>query len=118
MGVASTGTPNLRQVSLRVRRSSSKSRTSDSEAGLGGELFTPVANGELFSSFGRYIEVRATLKASSGGVSPVLSTSGCSRRSSKSTSISSRAATRTRSTQALYRGGSGGGAGQRTTSML
>jgi hypothetical protein len=48
-------------------------RTSDSEAGLGGELFTPVANGELFSSFGRYIEVRATLKASSGGVSPVLS---------------------------------------------
>jgi hypothetical protein len=48
-------------------------RTSDSEAGLGGATFLEVVNGELFSSFGRYIEVRATLKASSGGLSPVLS---------------------------------------------
>ncbi len=48
-------------------------RTSDSEAGLGAESFTPVASGELFSSFGRYIEVRVTLKASPEGVSPVLS---------------------------------------------
>jgi hypothetical protein len=48
-------------------------RTADSEAGLGGAAFLAVTNGELFSSFGRYIEVRVTLKASSGGVSPVLS---------------------------------------------
>ncbi len=48
-------------------------RTSDSEAGLGAEPFVPVASGELFSSCGRYIEVRVTLKASPDGVSPVLS---------------------------------------------
>ncbi len=48
-------------------------RTSNSEAGLGGAAFEPVVNGELFSSFGRFIEVRVTLKASSGGESPVLS---------------------------------------------
>jgi hypothetical protein len=48
-------------------------RAADSEAGLGGNPFTPVVNGDLFSLFGRYIEVRTTLKASSGGKSPVLS---------------------------------------------
>jgi hypothetical protein len=48
-------------------------RTSDSEAGLGGATFIPVSNGELFSSFGRFIEVRVTLKASPEGLSPVLS---------------------------------------------
>ncbi len=48
-------------------------RTSDTEAGLGSATFMPVANGGLFSSFGRYIEVRVTLKANPGGVSPVLS---------------------------------------------
>jgi hypothetical protein len=50
-----------------------EARTADSEAGLGGATFIPVANGELFSAFGRFIEVRATLKASPGGASPVLS---------------------------------------------
>ncbi|MEA2000366.1 MAG: hypothetical protein U9N84_00545, partial [Actinomycetota bacterium] len=48
-------------------------RTADSEAGLGGEAFLPVTNAELFSSLGRFIEVRVTLKASPGGSSPVLS---------------------------------------------
>jgi hypothetical protein len=48
-------------------------RTSDTEAGLGGKPFTPVLNGAFFSSFGRFIEVRVTLKASPGGESPVLS---------------------------------------------
>jgi hypothetical protein len=50
-----------------------ETRTSDSEAGLGGATFIRVSNGELFSSFGRYIEVRVTLKASPEGLSPVLS---------------------------------------------
>ena len=48
-------------------------RAADTEAGLGGELFTEVQSGILFSRFGRYIEVRATLKASPEGLSPVLS---------------------------------------------
>jgi hypothetical protein len=50
-----------------------EARAADTEAGLGGQPFQVVANGELFSLFGRYIEVRATLKAASGGTSPVLS---------------------------------------------
>jgi hypothetical protein len=50
-----------------------EARTSDAEAGLGGATFLEVVNGELFSSFGRYIEVRVTLKASPGGLSPILS---------------------------------------------
>jgi hypothetical protein len=50
-----------------------EARSADTEAGLGGQTFQTVANGELFSMFGRYIEVRVTLKASPGGVSPVLS---------------------------------------------
>ena len=48
-------------------------RTSDSAAGLGGQAFVPVSDGELFSSVGRFIEVRVTLKASPDGLSPVLS---------------------------------------------
>jgi hypothetical protein len=48
-------------------------RTSNSEAGLGGASFIAVSNGEFFSAFGRFIEVRVTLKASPGGLSPVLS---------------------------------------------
>jgi len=48
-------------------------RTANTEAGLGGQPFQPVLNGDLFSMFGRFIEVRVTLKASSQGVSPVLS---------------------------------------------
>jgi hypothetical protein len=50
-----------------------EARTADTEAGLGGEPFQTVANDELFSLFGRYIEVRVTLKAAADGTSPVLS---------------------------------------------
>ncbi len=50
-----------------------EARTADTEAGLGGETFQSVANGEFFSLFGRFIEVRATLKAAADGTSPVLS---------------------------------------------
>jgi hypothetical protein len=50
-----------------------EARTADTEAGLGGQAFLPVMNGDSFSSSGRYIEVRVTLKASPGGISPVLS---------------------------------------------
>jgi DNA-binding beta-propeller fold protein YncE len=50
-----------------------EARAADTEAGLGGQAFLPVSNGNLFSSFGRFIEVRVTLKASPGGASPVLS---------------------------------------------
>ncbi|MGB8981506.1 MAG: YncE family protein [Anaerolineales bacterium] len=50
-----------------------EARAADTEAGLGGETFQPILNGELFSMLGRFIEVRVTLKASPGGVSPVLS---------------------------------------------
>jgi hypothetical protein len=50
-----------------------EARAADTEAGLGGQSFQPVANGALFSLFGRYIEARVTLKASADGISPVLS---------------------------------------------
>ncbi len=50
-----------------------EARTADSEAGLGGAVFAAVTNGSLFSSFGRFIEVRVTLKASPEGLGPVLS---------------------------------------------
>jgi sugar lactone lactonase YvrE len=50
-----------------------QARTSNTEAGLGSAPFQAVVNGELFSMFGRFIEVRVTLKASPEGVSPVLS---------------------------------------------
>jgi len=50
-----------------------EARAADTQAGLGGQPFQPVLNGDLFSMFGRFIEVRVTLKASPGGVSPVLS---------------------------------------------
>jgi hypothetical protein len=50
-----------------------EARAADTEAGLGGETFQPITNGELFSMAGRFIEVRVTLKASPGGISPVLS---------------------------------------------
>jgi hypothetical protein len=50
-----------------------EARAADTEAGLGGETFQTVLNGELFSQYGRYIEVRVTLKASPEGASPVLS---------------------------------------------
>jgi phage pi2 protein 07 len=50
-----------------------EARTADTQAGLGGQAFQPVGNGVLFSMFGRFIEVRATLKSSPEGASPVLS---------------------------------------------
>jgi hypothetical protein len=50
-----------------------EARAADTEAGLGGQTFQSILNGDLFSMFGRYIEVRVTLKASPDGVSPVLS---------------------------------------------
>jgi hypothetical protein len=50
-----------------------EARAADTEAGLGGQPFQSILNGDLFSMFGRYIEVRVTLKASSEGLSPVLS---------------------------------------------
>ncbi len=50
-----------------------EARTSNSEAGLAGESFTPVSNGVKFAKTGRYIEVRATLTANAAGDSPVLS---------------------------------------------
>jgi DNA-binding beta-propeller fold protein YncE len=50
-----------------------EARAADTEAGLAGQPFVPVGNGSLFSLTGRYIEARATLRASPSGVSPVLS---------------------------------------------
>ena len=50
-----------------------EARTAETEAGLNSAAFAPVANGSLFAMTGRYIEVRATLKAGSGGESPILS---------------------------------------------
>lgn len=50
-----------------------EARAADTEAGLAGESFVPVGNGSLFSLTGRFIEVRATLRASASGASPVLS---------------------------------------------
>lgn len=50
-----------------------EARAADTEAGLGGQAFQSVLNGDLFSMFGQFIEVRVTLKASPDGVSPVLS---------------------------------------------
>jgi phosphate/phosphite/phosphonate ABC transporter binding protein len=48
-------------------------RAADTEAGLGGQTFLTIMNGDLFSMVGRYIEVRVTLKAYESGLSPVLS---------------------------------------------
>lgn len=50
-----------------------EARASDTEAGLAGESFVPVANATTFGLTGRYIEVRATLMANASGDSPVLS---------------------------------------------
>ena len=48
-------------------------RTANTEAGLAAQPFTAVSNDVPFASAGRYIEVRATLRANSAGDSPVLS---------------------------------------------
>jgi streptogramin lyase len=50
-----------------------EARASDTEVGLGGETFVTVSNGVAFNLSGRFIEVRATLIAGSGGESPILS---------------------------------------------
>jgi phosphate/phosphite/phosphonate ABC transporter binding protein len=50
-----------------------EARSADTEAGLGGQPFQTIMNGDLFSMFGRYIEVRVTLKAHEQDLSPVLS---------------------------------------------
>lgn len=50
-----------------------EARAAETEAALPGVAFQEVSNGTPFLMTGRYIEVRATLRASSSGVSPVLS---------------------------------------------
>jgi hypothetical protein len=50
-----------------------EARTANSEADLAAQSFVAVDNGVQFTRTGRYIEVRATLKANSAGDSPVLS---------------------------------------------
>jgi RHS repeat-associated protein/uncharacterized repeat protein (TIGR01451 family) len=50
-----------------------EARASDNPAGLSGQPFVAAVNGVPFSLVGRFLEVRATLKASAGGESPVLS---------------------------------------------
>jgi hypothetical protein len=50
-----------------------EARTADTEAGLPAQVFVPVSNGVLFVLPGRFIEVRATLRASPAGASPILS---------------------------------------------
>jgi hypothetical protein len=50
-----------------------EARAADTEAGLASQPFVPVGNGSQFALTGRYIEVRATLRANSSGDSPVLS---------------------------------------------
>jgi streptogramin lyase len=50
-----------------------EARTAETEAGLGGATFQAVSNGAPVDLTGRFIEVRVTLKAAAGGVSPVLS---------------------------------------------
>ncbi|HWH01335.1 MAG TPA: hypothetical protein VNV66_18945 [Pilimelia sp.] len=50
-----------------------QARAADTEAGLAAEAFAPVGNGAAFALTGRYIEVRAALRAAPDGTSPVLS---------------------------------------------
>jgi hypothetical protein len=50
-----------------------EARAADTEAGLASQAYAPVGNGAPFSMAGRFIQVRATLRASPSGVSPVLS---------------------------------------------
>lgn len=50
-----------------------EARAADTEADLAGQPFQEVSNGVAFSLTGRYIGVRATLRASPNGTSPVLS---------------------------------------------
>jgi hypothetical protein len=50
-----------------------EARAADSEAGLASQPFVAVSNATPFALTGRFIEVRATLRASPSGESPVLS---------------------------------------------
>ncbi len=50
-----------------------EARAADTEAGLPAATFVPVGNANPFLLTGRYIEVRATLRASPSGASPILS---------------------------------------------
>ncbi|MEX0683921.1 MAG: choice-of-anchor L domain-containing protein [Dehalococcoidia bacterium] len=50
-----------------------EARASDTEVGLGSETYIAVSDNVPFSLTGRYIQVRATLKPDSAGVSPVMS---------------------------------------------
>jgi hypothetical protein len=50
-----------------------EARSADTEVGLTGQPFVPVANDAQFALTGRYIEVRTTLRASPSGTSPILS---------------------------------------------
>ena len=50
-----------------------EARAADTEAGLGSQMYAPVASGTTFSMSGQFIQVRATLKADDDGNSPVLS---------------------------------------------
>lgn len=50
-----------------------EARASNTQAGLSSEAFAPMPNGGATGLSGRFIEVRVTLHASSGGTSPVLS---------------------------------------------
>ncbi|SMC88308.1 NHL repeat-containing protein [Kibdelosporangium aridum] len=50
-----------------------EARTANTEADLASQPFAAVANGTQFTMTGRYIEVRATLRASPNGTSPILS---------------------------------------------
>jgi streptogramin lyase len=50
-----------------------EARASDTEAGLGSQIYVAVDNGNSFSLIGRFIQVRVTLKSNDDGDSPVLS---------------------------------------------
>lgn len=50
-----------------------EARAADDEADLAGENFVPVTHNVQFALTGRFIEVRATLRASPTGASPILS---------------------------------------------
>jgi streptogramin lyase len=50
-----------------------EARTADTQAGLGSATFQAVSRGVPFKLVGQFIEVRVTLKAATGGTSPVLS---------------------------------------------
>jgi streptogramin lyase len=50
-----------------------EARAADTQAALGSQTFSPVTNAAQLSLTGRFIEVRATLRPSDAGTSPVLS---------------------------------------------